>query len=71
MSNERLTMDLDDAIIASHRAIPIPLAQKLEFDAQAAMFAAMTRTLHGAPVKDIVVLQRAAQLGREGLLSTK
>lgn len=64
----KLRMDLDDAILAAHRAIPVPLSAKLEYDAQVAMFASMVRTLHGSPVKDIVILQRAAQLGRDGLL---
>lgn len=61
-------MDLDDAISASHRAIPVPLIQKLEWNVCTARFCELVRGFHGAPVKDVVILQRAIQLAHEGIL---
>jgi len=68
MTCSHLCMDLDDAIIAADLTIPIPLRDKIEWNAHTANFTRTVRALHGAPVKDCVITHRAQELWREGIL---
>ena len=62
-------MEFDAAIIAAGRIHPsIRTSQLREWDAERVMFCDSVCRLHGQTVKDIVIIERAEQLQRDGLL---